>query len=350
MFVQKPFSMQENVPLADMTTMRAGGAARFLCEVMSENDLCAATVFSQERGVPLVILGGGSNVVIADCGVAGVVAHMAMKGLTATPDPHHVGNTLLHVAAGEAWDDVVAYAVSHDWCGIENLSAIPGTVGGAVYQNIGAYGAEIKDVVVSVTIFDRERMATQIIPASACAFGYRTSIFQHPPGNRYVILSATLCLRRDGVVNTSYPDVHAWLARMGVAHPTVRDIRAAVCAIRAAKLPDPAIIGTAGSFFKNPLISKALYDELAERYPKLPGYPNAEGTAIKVSLAWILDKVLSVNGMREGAVGLYATQPLALVNHGGATCDEIMTFAQKISHEVMRATGIAIEREVHLLA
>ncbi len=323
--------------LAKHTTFRIGGPARVFVEVGSIDELREAVLFSQNQKLPIFVLGGGSNLLVSDVGFDGLVLKVNIKGVEFS-EPN-----LLVAGAGENWDETVAVAVNKNLAGIENLSWIPGNVGAVPVQNIGAYGTEVREVVEWVEVFDPEIMKTRTLSNAQCGFGYRDSYFKTEEGKRLIVTRVAMRLTTNGKPNISYKDLVNYFA--GKPEPTISDVRNAVIDIRKKKLPDVAKVGTAGSFFKNPVITEEKYKELCEKYPGIPNFPAASGFK-KVPLAWILDKVCGLNGFREGNVGLYETQPLALVNFGNGTSAEIKKLAANIFNEVKNKTGIEIEWEV----
>lgn len=332
--------ISDSVLLSKHTSFRTGGPASFFVEVHSVDDLRHVLGEVKSRKVPYLILGEGSNVLISDAGVPGYVIRPMMMGKEISEDG------LLIAGSGEHWDDVVAFSVTKGFSGIENLSWIPGSAGAAPVQNIGAYGTELKDVLEWVEVFDPESDSVKMFSGDECFFGYRHSLFKTPAGRDLIIIRIALKLAKNGTPNISYRDLKFFFD--GKAVPSIAEVRDAVIHIRQAKLPDIAKLGTAGSFFTNPIVSGVEYTRLLETFPGLPAFPSGDSDK-KIPLAWILDKVCGLNGFREGNVGLYDTQPLALVNYGDATTDEIKKFAQKISGIVKEKTGLEIEWEVNMI-
>lgn len=331
----------EQIPLASLTTLRVGGNARYIIPCRTEEQVREAVQFAAERNLPWRVLGGGSNVLAADEGFPGVIIHMGIGRVAVVPD---TDRTLVFVGAGVGWDELVQHVADRGLWGIENLAGIPGTVGAAPVQNIGAYGVELKDVLHSVHALDTLSGELRTFTAAECGFGYRESYFKH--NRSLIILSVVLALHEEGSAQIAYKDLAAYAADGGdVTTPAA--VGAAVREIRARKFPDLAIQGTAGSFFKNPVVPTAVYEQLQTQYPALPGFPQADG--VKIPLAFILDRVLGLRGYREGAVALFERQPLVLVTDAGATADAVDVFAQTIATRVHDATGIVIEREVQHL-
>lgn len=250
------------------------------------------------------------------------------------------------VEAGVEWDDLVAWAVDNGLWGIENLSLIPGKVGAAPVQNIGAYGAEAKDAIRSVTMYFPEQGNFVTLAAEHCAFGYRESVFKHTLRGRVIITSVEFRLSRTPHPNLGYGDVIREVEARGGA--TLRNIRDAICSIRRAKLPDPAVTGNAGSFFKNPVVDIAVAERLQAEYPGMPMYPVAESGKVKLAAGWLIDKA-GMKGHREGHVGVHDRQALVLINTGGATGAEVIEFAHKVQRRVHEKFCIEIDTEVNII-
>lgn len=330
--------IREQVPLSSLTTMRVGGPARFVAQCENEADIQEAIAFAHERAIPFMVLGGGSNLLASDSGYEGVVIQMRMEGIRIEDE----GETVLLIAdAGTSWDAFVREAAAQGLWGIENLAGIPGTVGAAPVQNIGAYGMEVAQTLAYVDVLDTKTSEVTRIANEDCGFEYRESRFKHDP--TLVILRVAFRLARLGKPQTSYADLERYMAD-GHELATPLEIGDAVRAIRAKKFPDLSTHGTAGSFFKNPVISSAEYEVLKEQYPDMPTYTAYNG--IKIPLAFVLDRILGLRGHREGNVHLFENQPLVLVAGEGATAKEIHAFANSIVKKVFDATRIKIEREV----
>lgn len=335
--------IQENIALAPYSTMRTGGPARFFAEVTSKEDFAEAIAFARARKLPVIIIGGGSNILIPDEGIEGLVMRNSIQGCSVEKQRDSKQATRVHAGSGEEWDSFVQKTITEGLSGLENLSYIPGTVGAAPVQNIGAYGVEVCDVIEEVEVFDTQQETFLKLSKAECQFAYRDSIFKTKP--EWIIVGVTFCLSQNFMPNISYKDVQEYFGE-GVAQ-SAQDVRDAVIKIRQNKLPDWHDVGTVGSFFTNPTISREAYQALQQKYPGMPGFDV--GDQIKIPLAWVLDHVLHLKGYREGSVGLYETQPLALVNYGGATTTEILTFADTIAKKVCDVIGITPEREVRML-
>ena len=331
--------MKEHVSLAPLTTLGVGGKARFFIEAHTEEDIEDALAFARQHTLPLFTLGEGSNVLVPDAGVEGVVLKNGMRDIAFEDSGESV---VLVAGAGALWDAVVDAAGARTIFGIENLAGIPGSLGGAVVQNIGAYGAELANVFEYADVIDTTTGESKRITLSDAAFAYRTSFFKEH--RTCVIVRVALRLVQSAVPNISYPDL-ARSRASGEPLATPTDIARAVRAIRAKKFPQNSEEGTAGSFFKNPIIPHELADSLAQRFSGLPFFPQADGR-VKISLAWLLDKTLSLKGYAKGRARLYEKQPLVIVTRAGATAAEVDALAREVAERVLKATGIAIEREV----
>jgi len=331
----------KSVPLASHTTLQVGGPASYYVEVKDETQLLEAVAFAHENQLSITVLGGGSNILVTDGGVEGLVIAIRIDTRTETLNGEEV---LLTVGAGAILDEVVQHAVSSGWWGIENLSYIPGLVGATPIQNVGAYGVEAKDVIASVRAYNIETGDFENLTNEMCAFGYRDSLFKKKSGKKYIVTQVVYRLSTRAKPQIAYRDLAVWF---GSTAPTILEIRNAVIAIRSKKFPDWQTTGTAGSFFKNPIIPKERFEALKKKYPEMPGYA-LENNSVKVALGWILDSVLGLKGVQEGNVGTYKGQALVLVNNGEATATEIKNFAEKIVHQVKQKTDIDVEWEVTL--
>lgn len=329
--------IKNDISLASYTTFKIGGNAKFFGIVKSEKDLAEAVEFAKNKNLPIFVIGGGSNLLISDNGYSGLVIKVEILGIT-------FEDNLVIANAGENWDHLVEQTIDNGLCGLENLSAIPGTVGASPVQNIGAYGVEISDLIQSVRTFDTRNGRLVDIPKEECLFGYRDSIFKNQKG-RFIIASVTFKLKKDGSTNVAYKDLKEYFLNRGVVRPSPLEVRNAVIEIRKSKLPNWQEWGTAGSFFKNPIISIQQYLDLKQKYPDLPGFPDCEGK-IKVSLGWILDKVCNAKGLSFGNAFIYEKQALVIVTKPGAKASEVVELSRKIQDLVLQKTGIKIEAEV----
>ncbi|MCA9366517.1 UDP-N-acetylmuramate dehydrogenase [Candidatus Kaiserbacteria bacterium] len=327
-------------PLHRHTTLNVGGEAEYFVAVKDKTEAVSAVTTALEKNLPITILGGGSNVLVSDSGIKGLVIKNKITGITSEQSGD---NILVTAGAGEVFDDLIAHTVAKGWWGLENLSHIPGTVGATPVQNVGAYGVEIADVLVSLTAIDTRTGEERVFSAPECEFWYRRSFFKSALGRHYFITSVTFKVQSEANPQIAYRDLERYFKDQ--TDYDLEHIRAAVIDIRSTKFPDWSVLGTAGSFFQNPIVSPTVYTELKSRYPELPGYEQTDGV-VKLPLGWILDKIVGLKGLRVGNVGMYENQALVLVNYGGATAAEITAFAESIQEKVAAATGIEIEWEV----
>ncbi len=338
-------TIEENVPLKYLNTMKIGGDARYFCIAKNLDDIEDAVTFAKQMNLPIFVLGGGSNILISDNGFPGLVIKMAVRGIEFEEFDNHVK---VKAGAGEHWDYLVEQTVKNNLWGLENLSGIPGTVGGAPVQNIGAYGAEVGPFIDSIDIFDIKEGKTRQIFHEQCRFGYRYSLFKKPEGKNYIILAVTFKLFKKGSPNISYKDLVDFFAGRDISKLSLSEIRNAIIKIRGDKFPPLDKFGTAGSFFKNPFVDGDIFNLIKSNFPNIPSFPAEKGL-VKLPLAWILDRVCNLKGQKMGNVCLYEKQPIVLVNIGGATSHEVEIFSDKIIHEVKEKSGIDIEREVEII-
>lgn len=334
--------VRTDVPLAPFTTFHIGGPARYFLEVTSEEELLEGIAYARKHALSLFILGAGSNILVNNDGFNGVVLHMRMQSVRIEEAN---GQNILIADAGARWDDAVDAACVRGLFGIENLAGIPGTVGGALVQNIGAYGAELSSTFLYADIIDAKTGSARRITREEASFAYRTSVCKTHP--ELVIVRVALALSRDGAPDVRYADL-ARAVEQGVALRTPSDVARAVRDIRSRKFPSAGEGGTAGSFFKNPIIEAGRAAALVERFPELPHYPQDDGR-VKVSLAWLLDHALSLKGYAQGPVRLYEKQPLVIVANAGARASDVDALANEIALRVHDAFGIDLEREVETI-
>ena len=341
---------EENIPLSEHTTFKIGGKARYFFRVKKVEEAREALGFARQQKLPFFVLGGGSNLLAGDSGFEGVIIKNEIPGLVWNEAD---GEVFLDAGAGENWDKLVGDAVKRNLYGLENLSGIPGTAGAAPVQNIGAYGVEVGGAVVSVATLDSKTGEIKTFNNADCRFGYRDSFFKTPEGKNFLIVAVRFRLKKLSTLNLEYKDLKNYFSKFGKA-PTLSEVREAVLEIRRGKFPDLKIIGTAGSFFKNPVISKEKFEELKKQYPELPGFPAVSGYKLptnnyKLSLAWILDNVCKLKGFHLGQTALFERQPIVVVNNGGATAENIQALAKEVVANVKEKTGIEVEWEVERL-
>jgi UDP-N-acetylmuramate dehydrogenase len=341
-----PVELRTAAPLAPLSTLGIGGAARWLMTVKSDADVVAAHEWGIQRDTTVFVLGGGSNLVIADEGIDALVLQIASRGVTFQPAG---ADTIVRAQAGESWDALVQQAVERGLSGVECLSGIPGSVGGTPIQNVGAYGQEVADVIDEVVAFDR-RTATMVTMGKAeCRFGYRMSRFKQEDAGRFVVCHVAFRLR-PGVPTLTYPDLIRFMERESIAAPTVADVRRAVLAIRRAKgmVIDAADPDTrsVGSFFMNPVVPAAQHEALVAANPdaSVPGFAQKDGQ-VKVPAAWLIEQAGFARGYEDGAVGLSSKHPLAIINRGGATAGDVLRLATRIKQKVTERFGILLRPE-----
>ncbi len=339
-------TIQENIPLKDHTTFKIGGPARYFVAVQSLDELKEATAYARTHSLPLLVLGGGSNVLISDHGFNGVVIKIEIKGIEIKDKDNETAEVI--AGAGENWDSFVETTVKKGLYGLENLSLIPGSVGAAPVQNIGAYGAEVKDTIAWVEAFNCEIGEITHFSNEACTFAYRDSFFKKPENKKYIITRVAFDLLKQGMLNTTYKDIAEFVKNIPTDEITLQKVREIVIDIRSNKLPDINTVGTAGSFFKNPIVTQEKFDELRLKYPSLPGFAAA-ANFVKIPAAWMLDNLCGFKGFREADAGVYKNQALVLVNFGSASSQDIYSLAQKMTACVKEKTNIELEKEVQII-
>lgn len=330
---------QKNILLSEHTTMKVGGVADFFVEVKTEEDLKLALKFAEDNKLKFFVLGGGSNTFFSDAGFSGLVIKINIKKIETSEGGRNIH---AYAGAGEKWDDIVALAVGRGWRGVENLSLIPGTVGGAVYQNIGAYGAELKDSIGYVSVLDTENGRKIKIKSTKCEFGYRTSLFQKV--NNFIILGAEFKFSKNKPFNLSYPDLGKYFEDK---KPGVKEIRRAIIKIRKSKIPYPDDrIGTAGSFFKNPVIPRSVYKSILKKYPALKGRQTDDG--VKLSAGQLIE-FAGWKGKKIGNVGVSEKHALVIVSYPGSKSKDIEKIVEEIKKSVKVNFGINLEEEVKMV-
>lgn len=353
--MKREFDLREHVPLAPFTTLELGGEARYFVEAREEATVISALEWAADAGVPAVILGGGSNLLVADEGYPGLVIRIASRGI----DIESAGDrSSLHAMAGEPWDELVARSVEANLAGLECLSGIPGLAGATPIQNVGAYGVEIAEHLATVRTYDRRTRRIVVLSASDCAFAYRDSMFKRDPA-RFVVLEVSFRLTPGGSPTLRYPELVRALEGGAASLP---EVRRTVLELRRRKsmVLDPADENrrSAGSFFLNPIVSKQEAERVFERAVELglvasasevPRYDGGEGR-VKLAAGWLIERSGIEKGLREGAVGVSSRHALSLVHHGGGTTRALLALAERIAEAVRTTFGVAIEREPVLLA
>lgn len=335
--------VQENISLKPYNTFGIEAQAKYFARIQSVEELQNLISNSKFQASNL-ILGGGSNILLTK-NFNGVVLKNEILGIEELhEDADHV---YIKAGAGENWHRFVMHCIDHGWAGVENLSLIPGNVGAAPMQNIGAYGVELREIFWNLEAFHLKEKRFHTFTLSDCEFGYRESVFKKKYKDQFIILSVTFRLRKHPIFHTSYGDIVKELEKMQVKELSIKDISQAVINIRSSKLPDPAVIGNAGSFFKNPSVSKEKYDALKAKFENIVAYPNIDGT-VKLAAGWLIDQC-GWKGYRKGDAGIHAKQALVLVNYGNASGNEIYKLSEEVLQSVNKKFGVLLEREVNVV-
>ena len=335
--------MQENISIQAFNTFGIDVKARYyfsLQTLTQLEELASLPAIQSSR----LVLGGGSNVLFTR-DFNGIVIHNQLRGIEVVEEDDDT--IWVKAAAGENWHSFVLHCIENNWCGIENLSLIPGKVGASPMQNIGAYGVEIKDVFHELEAWNIQKEQVDTFDREDCQFGYRESVFKHDLKNQYLILSVTFRLSKRPNINVSYGAIEEVLNTMGVENPGIKEVSNAIIAIRQSKLPDPAEIGNAGSFFKNPVVSDNFASRLLSRYPHMPSYKVSEGE-VKIPAGWLIEQA-GWKGKRFNNYGVHEKQALVLVNYGGAKGQEIVDLSHEIQRDVQEKFGIIINPEVNFI-
>jgi UDP-N-acetylmuramate dehydrogenase len=351
-------SLRPQVSLSSLTTFGVGGAASFFLDAGSEDEVEAALDWATKHGVPVTLIGGGSNVLVSDRGVDGLVMRVRVRGIAERELPGQPGKVVCEAGAGEELDRVVVHTIESDYGGLECLSGIPGYIGATPIQNVGAYGQEIADTVVGVRVMDRDTRRVEVFDNAACRFSYRSSVFKGEMRDRYVILSVSLALTPGGTPRVHYPEIARELSLRGGDPGSLADVRAVVLAVRRSK---SMVIDTAdpnhrsaGSFFVNPMVTVDQADEIEERaraanFEPQPMPRYAVGDRVKLSAAWLIERAGFGKGTTDGAVGISTRHALAIVNRGGATAAEILDFARRVRDAVLQRFGVTLTAEPVLI-
>lgn len=335
--------IKQNYDLTKLNTFGVSVNAKFFIKVEREADLAELLALPEFKNNKKLFLGGGSNILFTK-DFDGIVVLNKLKGLEVLEEKNE--NVLIKAMSGEIWHDLVNFAVERECWGVENLSLIPGTVGAAPVQNIGAYGAELKDVLVDVEAYDIATGAARIFPAKECRLGYRDSIFKNELKGKYFISAITVKLSKKENKNINYKILQEYLKENKIEVKNSKDVSGAISEIRRSKLPDPKIIGNAGSFFKNVFVTEKQLLEALKKYPDLPYFK--EDKEIKIPAGWLIEQC-GWKGKRVGNVGTYDRQALIIVNHGGATGEEINNFAEQIIASVYAKFDLMLVPEVNLI-
>ena len=334
--------VQANVSLKPYNTLGVEAFAAYYTEVSTDDEVRSAVAYAQNHRLPLLVIGGGSNLLLTG-NWDGLVMRMVGRGIRILHE--EADSVIVEAEAGEPWHPFVQWTLGQGLCGLENLSLIPGTVGAAPVQNIGAYGVELKDSLVAVTALDRRSGELCELSLQDCAFAYRDSRFKQEAGC-WVILRVRMRLSRMPQLQLDYGPIRARLSEQGVERPTALDVSRAVCAIRQEKLPDPEQLGNAGSFFKNPMVSSEHAKRLRAQYPGLVSYTASD--QVKLAAGWLIEQA-GWKGFREGDAGVHRQQALVLVNYGGATGRQVLELAQRIQSDIAARFGVSLEIEPNVL-
>lgn len=337
-------TIEKQKQLRSFNTFAIAAKAHFFAAIETIEQLQEILQSSQFSTINKLILGGGSNILFTQ-DINALVLQIKIPGIEHDEENHK--SVCLKVSAGVNWHDLVSYCVQHHYYGIENLALIPGSVGAAPIQNIGAYGVELCDVFEQLDAINIKTGEMKTFTHAQCQFGYRDSIFKHNLKNQWIITHVYLRLSKLATLNTHYAALTHYLEQHHINHASIDDIYHAVIAIRQSKLPDPETIANAGSFFKNPVITKNLYEKLKSNYSALPHYP-VDDTHVKLPAAWLIDQC-GFKGIREGDAGVHTQQALVLVNHSQATGHDIIQLAKKIQHTVNEKFTILLEPEVNII-
>ncbi|MFJ2445933.1 UDP-N-acetylmuramate dehydrogenase [Pseudomonas sp. NPDC087626] len=331
--------LQSQVSLKPFNSFGVDVRAQLFAEAQSDADVRQALAYAGDHGLPLLVIGAGSNLLLT-ADIPALVLRMATRGIRQLSDDGT--RVVIEAEAGEAWHPFVQWTLAQGLSGLENLSLIPGTVGAAPMQNIGAYGVEIKDVFAGLTALDRQTGELRDFTLAECNFAYRDSLFKQQVG-RWLILRVRFALDRVEHLHLEYGPVRQRLTEQGIERPSASDVSRAICSIRSEKLPDPAVLGNAGSFFKNPLVGAQLAAQIRLAHPGLVGYPQADGQ-VKLAAGWLIEQA-GWKGFREGDAGVHRLQSLVLVNYGGATGLELLALAQRIQKDIFERFNVELEME-----
>ena len=335
-------NVQVNASLKPFNSFGVDVTASLFAQAHTDADVREALLYAADRKLPLLVIGGGSNLLLTG-NVTALVLRMASRGIRLLEDDGE--RVVVEAEAGEVWHSFVLWTLEQGLSGLENLSLIPGTVGAAPMQNIGAYGVEIKDVFAGLTALDRQTGELRDFTLAECNFGYRDSLFKQQAG-RWLILRVRFALSRAASLHLEYGPVRQRLSEQGIDQPTASDVSRAISSIRSEKLPDPAVLGNAGSFFKNPVVSATLAAELKLAHPGMIGSPQADGR-VKLAAGWLIEAA-GWKGFREADAGVHRLQSLVLVNYGSATGLQLLALAQRIQADIEQRFAVQLEMEPNL--
>lgn len=336
----------ENYDITPLNTFGVKAQARYFTQISSVQQLVELEALKNKKQGPssFLCLGEGSNVLFTQ-NYPDLVLKIEIGGVEVIKETDQ--SVQLKVGAGENWHQFVLNCIHRGWGGIENLSLIPGTVGAAPIQNIGAYGVEVKDVIDGVEFYDVKKKQIKLFMKDQCEFSYRDSIFKKQGRGQWIITAVYFCLSKKPQVNTSYGVIQTELQKKNISQPTIKDLSDVVIEIRRSKLPDPKLIGNAGSFFKNPIITKEQFSRLKKLFPEIAAYPESI-RQVKVAAGWLIDQC-GLKGWRQETCGIHAQQALVLVNYGGATGSEILRLAEFVQSKVLEKFQVSLETEVQII-
>jgi UDP-N-acetylmuramate dehydrogenase len=331
-----------NQPLANHTTMRLGGPAKYFVNVTTEDELVEAVKYAKEHRANIITIGDGSNIIFKDSGFDGMVIHISIDGISID----NLGNVT--AKAGTNWDQLVGQTVDQGFCGIEGLSLIPGTVGGAPVNNIGAYGQEISESITGIKAYDTKNQIFTELLNEECQFKYRNSIFKSDLHGRFIItdVNLKLALADTNYTPPAYGSLQSVISDQHISNPNIRQVRNIVCAIRETKLPNPALIANCGSFFKNPIVPKALFEGLIAGYPKMPYFENPNG--IKLAAGWLIEQA-GLKGFSKDGIRVYEKQALVLINDGTKSFKSLENMYTHIQELVNEKFGVQLEPEPEII-
>lgn len=343
--------MKKEHSLQGLNTMGFNVIAKYFCEINSLDDIKKLIDDKTFKESKKLFLGGGSNILFADEYFDGIVIHSNLKGISFVECDQSTDNgqpefLTARCMSGETWKDFVDFTVSNNLYGLENLVDIPGSVGAAPVQNIGAYGSEVKDCITRVYAINIENGEERIFENEECNFAYRNSIFKKEENKKYFIYAIDFKLKKDAELKLEYGNIKEYLVKKNIESPTLSDVANAIKTIRAEKLPEVGVVGSVGSFFQNPIIDADKYQSIKEKYPEVPSYPNDNG--VKIPAGWLIDKA-GWKGYRENHVGVWDKQALVLVHYGGGKPEEILNLMKKIQESVKNKFGIEIKPEVNIV-
>ena len=331
--------VQEQVQLKNLNTLNLNAMASHYVQINQPSDVIDALAFAEQQHLNVLILSGGSNVLLPQH-IQALVLHLNIQGIDVVAEDEDT--ITVKVGAGQVWHDFVLYSTQQQWFGLQNLALIPGLVGASPVQNIGAYGVEVGEFIESVQVYDRELEQFTSISSKDCKFAYRHSIFKDFP-NRYIIVAVTFKLLKQADLKLNYGDLKQAVGD----EQSAENLQKQVILIRQSKLPDPKEYPNVGSFFKNPVLSQMSFDKIAQQFPNIPHYPQANGS-VKVAAGWLIDQT-GWKGKQLGSVGMFHKQALVLVNYGTATGAEIVALSRNIQQTILEKFGIAIEAEVNII-